>query len=203
MMLGDFEKTVFINRLKGLMKEKKITQQKLSEMTKEKGCYISRPCICLWLARKQEPTMKNIEVISSCLDVSIAYLLGETSFRNKEDMYKEWNKSVSCNSVEKVKKLNALYKYLEIIGIKHSIYSEPIEQPKIKDVLIDDKQSYSVEYSCDDLSIEYFDFENYELIEKIEQSIKNLIFYKSDKNKGESENGQKNDCYFHKENFRK
>ena len=71
-------KQLFIDRFKKCMIDNHLNQQTLSDLTKEKGNYISRWTISMWLSGKVCPNLKNIEIICSVLNVSPDYLLGKT-----------------------------------------------------------------------------------------------------------------------------
>lgn len=74
----------FINRLKNIMSERKITQ---SELSKRTG--IRQSSISDWLNGRYEPKQDKIYLIAQALGVSPSWLLGydETTSNQTEDYY--------------------------------------------------------------------------------------------------------------------
>ena len=74
----------FINRLKNIMKERKITQTELSKRTG-----IRQSSISDWLNDRYEPKQDKVYIIAKALNVSPAWLLGydEPSTNQTEGYY--------------------------------------------------------------------------------------------------------------------
>ena len=74
----------FINRLKNIMKERKITQ---TELAKRTG--IRQSSISDWLNDRYEPKQDKVYIIAKALNVSPAWLLGydDTSSNQSEGYY--------------------------------------------------------------------------------------------------------------------
>lgn len=83
-MRNEFQKEVFISRLRGLMEKRNYSVNKLSEM-----CDVSRRTIDYWLDDMKEtsPNTKQLFKLSEALNVSVDYLIGlddYTHFGNEE-----------------------------------------------------------------------------------------------------------------------
>lgn len=74
--------STFTNRVKGILKEKKMNQKQLAQLSK-----IAEASICRYLRGDSEPRLDIIANIAKALDVSEAYLIGETD-EKKADNYK-------------------------------------------------------------------------------------------------------------------
>ena len=74
--------STFTKRVKSILKEKKITQKQLAKLSD-----IAEASICRYLRGDSEPRLDIIARIAKALDVSEAYLIGETN-EKKADNYK-------------------------------------------------------------------------------------------------------------------
>ena len=74
--------STFTKRVKSILEEKKITQKQLSQLSG-----IAEASICRYLRGDSEPRLDIIARIANALDVSEAYLIGETN-EKKADNYK-------------------------------------------------------------------------------------------------------------------
>ena len=74
--------STFTKRVKSILEEKKITQKQLSQLSG-----IAEASICRYLRGDSEPRLDIIARIAKALDVSEAYLIGETN-KKKADNYK-------------------------------------------------------------------------------------------------------------------
>jgi len=70
------KESLFFERLKSTRKEKGISQQELSRMLG-----VSRSAVSSWEIGNNEPEMKTLRKIAEVLNVSVAYLLGETEIK--------------------------------------------------------------------------------------------------------------------------
>lgn len=74
--------STFTKRVKSILEEKKITQKQLSQLSG-----IAEASICRYLRGDSEPRLDIIARIANALNVSEAYLIGETN-EKKADNYK-------------------------------------------------------------------------------------------------------------------
>ena len=74
--------STFTKRVKSILEEKKITQKQLAQLSG-----IAEASICRYLRGDSEPRLDIIAKIANALDVSEAYLIGETN-EKKADNYK-------------------------------------------------------------------------------------------------------------------
>ena len=74
--------STFTKRVKSILEEKKITQKQLAQLSG-----IAEASICRYLRGDSEPRLDIIARIAKALDVSEAYLIGETN-EKKTDNYK-------------------------------------------------------------------------------------------------------------------
>ena len=74
--------STFTKRVKSILEEKKITQKQLSQLSG-----IAEASICRYLRGDCEPRLDIVANIAKALDVSEAYLIGETN-EKKADNYK-------------------------------------------------------------------------------------------------------------------
>lgn len=74
--------STFTKRVKSILEEKKITQKQLAQLSG-----IAEASICRYLRGDSEPRLDIIARIAKALDVSEAYLIGETN-EKKADNYK-------------------------------------------------------------------------------------------------------------------
>ena len=84
--------STFTNRVKRILTEKQITQKQLSQMSN-----IAEASICRYLRGDSEPRLDIIANIAKALDVSEAYLIGETDEKKVSDYKLEIRDIVARN----------------------------------------------------------------------------------------------------------
>ena len=86
--------------LKGLRKEKKLTQTELASKLD-----ISQKSYSNWESGKAEPTLDNIIKLANILDTTTDFLLGRTNidFGNDSKVYEEYKELFSQNKKEEIK----------------------------------------------------------------------------------------------------
>lgn len=101
--------STFTKRVKSILDEKKITQKQLSQLSG-----IAEASICRYLRGDSEPRLDIVANIAKALDVSEAYLIGETDERKVNDYKLEIRDIVARNrnimtDQDKMDIINMLY----------------------------------------------------------------------------------------------
>ena len=101
--------SIFTKRIKSILNEKKITQKQLSQMSN-----IAEASICRYLRGDCEPRLDIIANIAKALDVSEAYLIGETEEKKTKNYKLEIRDIVARNrniitDQDKIDIINMLY----------------------------------------------------------------------------------------------
>ena len=66
----EVKRSFFAEQLRKIMFEKKLTQQKLADMTG-----INRPLISRWIIGDRNPSLTSLKKIANVLDVSVEYFI--------------------------------------------------------------------------------------------------------------------------------
>ncbi len=75
----EVKRSFFAEQLRKIMFEKKLTQQKLADMTG-----INRPLISRWIIGDRNPSLTSLKKIANVLDVSVEYFI-ENGKENKNN----------------------------------------------------------------------------------------------------------------------
>ena len=104
------KKTVY-ERIIELCEEKDISQRRLQE---EVG--MSTGTISKW--KKQTPRIDKLQKVADYFNVDVNYLLGNTPYKNQEDMYKNWDSK--CSEHEMTLSDGSIVEFSENIVTFHS-----------------------------------------------------------------------------------
>lgn len=90
-----------MERLEEILKEKKMSRRKLE---REAGLGVGT--VAKW--KMFDPTVQNIQKVADVLDVSVAWLTGESDFRSEQDaLIQKWNDQMSAGLPDEVKRIEA------------------------------------------------------------------------------------------------
>lgn len=90
-----------MERLEEILKEKKMSRRKLE---REAGLGVGT--VAKW--KIFDPTVQNIQKVADVLDVSVAWLTGESDFRSEQDaLIQKWNDQMSAGLPDEVRRIEA------------------------------------------------------------------------------------------------
>ena len=90
-----------MERLEEILKEKKMSRRKLE---REAGLGVGT--VAKW--KIFDPTVQSIQKVADVLNVSVAYLTGESDFRSEQDaLIQKWNDQMSAGLPDEVRRIEA------------------------------------------------------------------------------------------------
>lgn len=90
-----------MERLEEILKEKKMSRRKLE---REAGLGVGT--VAKW--KMFDPTVQNIQKVADVLNVSVAWLTGESDFRSEQDaLIQKWNDQMSAGLPDEVRRIEA------------------------------------------------------------------------------------------------
>lgn len=90
-----------MERLEEILKEKKMSRRKLE---REAGLGVGT--VAKW--KMFDPILQNIQKVADVLDVSVAWLTGESDFRSEQDaLIQKWNDQMSAGLPDEVRRIEA------------------------------------------------------------------------------------------------
>ena len=110
-----------MERLDLLLKEKRMSRRKL-----ERDAGLGVGTIAKW--KTINPTNQNLQKIAKVLNVSVAYLTGESDFRSEQDaLIAKWNEQQSAGLADEVRRIEAGIRIPVLGSVPCGIPTEAIE----------------------------------------------------------------------------